>query len=76
MAVWKHLIILFGGFYDPGIVTRYLNDLWVFDTQEYTWTQVELKETDSRPSPRSGFSFLPCADGIVLHGWQLIPEFT
>ena len=67
MAVWKHLIILFGGFYDPGIVSmcslwcftkslqiphsaRYLNDLWVFDTQEYTWTQVELKETDSRPS--------------------------
>ncbi|KJA23207.1 hypothetical protein HYPSUDRAFT_137935 [Hypholoma sublateritium FD-334 SS-4] len=68
MAVWKHLIILFGGFYDPGISARYLNDLWVFDTQEYTWTQVELKETDSRPSPRSGFSFLPCADGIVLHG--------
>lgn len=67
MAVWKHLIILFGGFYDPGIISmyfldglqlsletsysaRYLNDLWVFDTQEYMWTQVELKETDYRPS--------------------------
>ncbi|CAA7268695.1 unnamed protein product [Cyclocybe aegerita] len=68
MAVWKHLIVLFGGFYDPGVTTRYLNDLWVFDTQEYKWTQVEFKETESRPSPRSGFSFLPCADGIVLHG--------
>ncbi|KDR71068.1 hypothetical protein GALMADRAFT_144144 [Galerina marginata CBS 339.88] len=68
MAVWKHLIILFGGFYDPGITTRYLNDLWVFDTQEYKWTQVEFRETESKPSPRSGFSFLPCADGIVLHG--------
>ncbi|KAF5315232.1 hypothetical protein D9619_006973 [Psilocybe cf. subviscida] len=68
MAVWKHLIILFGGFYDPGITTRYLNDLWVFDTQEYHWTQVEFKETDARPSPRSGFSLLPCADGIILHG--------
>ncbi|KAH9483277.1 Kelch repeat-containing protein 3 [Psilocybe cubensis] len=68
MAVWKHLIILFGGFYDPGITTRYLNDLWVFDTQEYKWTLIEMKLTDSRPSPRSGFSFLPCADGIVLHG--------
>ncbi|PPQ95943.1 hypothetical protein CVT26_016109 [Gymnopilus dilepis] len=68
MAVWKHLIILFGGFYDPGITTRYLNDLWVFDTHEYNWTKVELKETDLKPSPRSGFSFLPCADGIVLHG--------
>ncbi|KAF9049842.1 hypothetical protein BJ165DRAFT_1341529 [Panaeolus papilionaceus] len=68
MAVWKHLIVLFGGFYDPGITTRYLNDLWVFDTQEYKWTQIELKENESKPSPRSGFSFLPCVDGIILHG--------
>ncbi|PPQ88882.1 hypothetical protein CVT25_009117 [Psilocybe cyanescens] len=68
MAVWKHLIILFGGFYDPGITTRYLNDLWVFDTQEYSWTLIEMSLAISRPSPRSGFSFLPCADGIVLYG--------
>ena len=69
MAVWKHFIILFGGFYDPGIMSkytsvsnlqsdiplsfalaRYLNDLWVFDMQEYKWTQIELKESDARPS--------------------------
>ncbi|KAG5653474.1 hypothetical protein H0H81_000243 [Sphagnurus paluster] len=68
MAVFKHYIVLFGGFYDPGITTRYLNDLWVFDTQEYKWRQIELRETDPRPSPRSGFSFLPCPDGILLHG--------
>ncbi|KAF9558179.1 galactose oxidase [Agrocybe pediades] len=68
MAVWKHYIILFGGFYDPGITTRYLNDLWFFDTQEYKWTLVEFKDTAPRPSPRSGFSFLPCAEGVVLHG--------
>ncbi|KAF9530875.1 hypothetical protein CPB83DRAFT_787413 [Crepidotus variabilis] len=68
MAVWKHLIVLFGGFYDPGITTRYLNDLWYFDTQEYKWTQVELRDTESKPSPRSGFSFLPCSEGIILHG--------
>ncbi|KAF8522643.1 hypothetical protein BU17DRAFT_44591 [Hysterangium stoloniferum] len=69
MAVWKHFIVLFGGFYDPGIRTNYLNDLWLFDTQEYTWQQVELRDTDRKPSqvPRSGFSFLPTADGIVLH---------
>ncbi|KAI0029525.1 galactose oxidase [Vararia minispora EC-137] len=68
MAGWKHFIILFGGFYDPGITTRYLNDLWIFDTHEYKWIQVEFRENDPRPSPRSGFSFLPIADGIVLHG--------
>ncbi|KAJ8502566.1 hypothetical protein ONZ45_g11637 [Pleurotus djamor] len=68
MAMWKHYIVLFGGFYDPGITTRYLNDLWVFDTQEYKWQQIEFRQTDTKPSPRSGFSFLPTPDGILLHG--------
>ncbi|KAF8799592.1 hypothetical protein BYT27DRAFT_7227801 [Phlegmacium glaucopus] len=68
MAFWKHYLVLSGGFYDPGVTTRYLNDLWLFDTQEYKWNQVEFREMDATPSPRSGFSFLPCADGIILHG--------
>ncbi|KAJ7109361.1 hypothetical protein C8R44DRAFT_833876 [Mycena epipterygia] len=68
MAIWKHFIVLFGGFYDPGITTKYLNDLWFFDLQEYKWRQIEFRETDLRPSPRSGFSFLSTADGIILHG--------
>lgn len=50
MAMWKHYIVLFGGFYDPGITTRYLNDLWVFDTQEYKWQQIEFRQTDTKPS--------------------------
>ncbi|KAJ4466274.1 galactose oxidase [Lentinula aciculospora] len=68
LAVWKHYIVLFGGFHDPGITTRYLNDLWVFDTQEYKWRLIEFKPNESRPSPRSGFSFLSTTEGIVLHG--------
>ncbi|KAN0085624.1 hypothetical protein V8E55_006758 [Tylopilus felleus] len=68
MAMWKHYIVLFGGFYDPGYRTRYLNDTWVFDTQEYKWRQIEFKESERKPSPRSGFSFLPTPDGIVLYG--------
>ncbi|KAH8103145.1 galactose oxidase [Cristinia sonorae] len=68
MAMWKHFIVLFGGFYDPGIRTNYLNDLWLFDTQEYKWKQFEFKDNDRKPSPRSGFSFLPSVDGILLHG--------
>ncbi|KAI0246941.1 hypothetical protein BJV78DRAFT_1250109 [Lactifluus subvellereus] len=69
MALWKHYIVLFGGFYDPGIATRYMNDLWVFDTQEYKWQQIEFRDpNERRPSPRSGFSFLPTPDGIILHG--------
>ncbi|KAJ7285850.1 galactose oxidase [Mycena rebaudengoi] len=68
MAIWKHYIILFGGFYDPGITTRYLNDLWVFDLQEYKWQQMQFRDTDLKPSPRSGFSFLSTPEGILLHG--------
>ncbi|KAI9458053.1 galactose oxidase [Boletus coccyginus] len=68
MAMWKHLIVLFGGFYDPGYRTHYLNDTWIFDTQEYKWRQIEFKDSERKPSPRSGFSFLPTPDGIVLHG--------
>ncbi|KAL4247565.1 Kelch domain-containing protein [Abortiporus biennis] len=68
MAMWKHYIVLFGGFYDPGIRTNYLNDLWIFDTQEYKWKQIEFKDADRKPSPRSGFSFLAFTDGILLHG--------
>ncbi|KAJ8586961.1 galactose oxidase [Rhizopogon salebrosus TDB-379] len=68
MAMWKYYIVLFGGFYDPGFRTQYLNDTWVFDTQEYKWRQIEFKDTDRKPSPRSGFSFLSTPEGIVLHG--------
>ncbi|KLO15366.1 hypothetical protein SCHPADRAFT_824811 [Schizopora paradoxa] len=68
MAMWKHYVILFGGFYDPGIRTHYLNDLWYFDTQEYRWKEVSFKDTERRPSPRSGFSFIPTPEGIIMHG--------
>ncbi|KAG1733380.1 uncharacterized protein EDB91DRAFT_1149256 [Suillus paluster] len=68
MAMWKHYIVLFGGFYDPGFRTQYLNDTWVFDTQEYKWRQIDFKDTDRKPSARSGFSFLSTPDGLVLHG--------
>ena len=32
------------------ILARYLNDLWLFDTQEYKWNQVEFREMDAKPS--------------------------
>lgn len=68
MAMWKHYIVLFGGFYDPGLRSRfyfviprplsfnldfqanYLNDLWIFDTQEYRWKQVEFRDNERKPS--------------------------
>ncbi|CAE6457105.1 unnamed protein product [Rhizoctonia solani] len=68
MAMWKHYILLFGGFNDPGIKTKYFDDLWMFDTQLYIWKQIEFGLTARRPSARSGFSFVPTAEGVILHG--------
>ncbi|KAK4705245.1 hypothetical protein P7C70_g960, partial [Phenoliferia sp. Uapishka_3] len=68
MALWKHLIFLFGGFQDTGIRTSYLSDLWVWDTLEYKWHQIEIKDVDRKPGARSGFSFLSCPEGLILHG--------
>ncbi|KAG8875415.1 hypothetical protein FRB98_007809 [Tulasnella sp. 332] len=65
MAIWKHFIVLFGGFVD---VANYLNDVWLFSFDNYKWEQVEFPPHHQQPSPRSGFSFLPTPDGVVLHG--------
>ncbi|ORX35978.1 hypothetical protein BD324DRAFT_629737 [Kockovaella imperatae] len=68
MAVWKHLVILFGGFIDTGIKTNYLSDLWIFDTNELSWKQIEFIDKSQAPGPRSGFSLIPCSEGAVLYG--------
>lgn len=49
MALWKHYIVLFGGFHDTGIRTTYLQDLWIWDTQEYRWHEVLIRDVDRRP---------------------------
>ncbi|SGY45982.1 BQ5605_C001g00367 [Microbotryum silenes-dioicae] len=68
MAMWKHLMFLFGGFQDTGIRTSYLGDLWVWDTLNCRWHQIEIGQVDRKPGPRSGFSFIPCPEGVILHG--------
>ena len=68
MAAWKHYIILFGGFQDTSSTTKYLNDTWLFDTMNYSWTPVVLPAHSQRPDPRSSFSLLPHDAGAVLYG--------
>lgn len=46
----------------------YLKDLWLFDTTTYRWQEVNFSATVRQPTARSGFSFLPVAEGVVLHG--------
>jgi hypothetical protein len=32
------------------LAANYLNDLWVFDIQEYKWKQVAMKDNERKPS--------------------------
>ncbi|KAJ3014268.1 UNVERIFIED_CONTAM: hypothetical protein HDU68_000358 [Siphonaria sp. JEL0065] len=66
MVLWKHYIILYGGFYDAGNETRYLDDLHVFDTVECKWITVECSEP--KPTKRSGHNLIVSGDTLVLYG--------
>ena len=46
-------------------MTKYLQDLWVYDCQGYAWHNAVLPQ---KPDARSSFSFLPHDAGAVLFG--------
>ncbi|KAL1970108.1 hypothetical protein VTN77DRAFT_6513 [Rasamsonia byssochlamydoides] len=68
MTYFKNYIILFGGFQDTSQQTKYLQDLWIYDCQKYTWFNPTLPPASQKPDPRSSFSFLPHESGAVLYG--------
>ncbi|KAL4909196.1 hypothetical protein BDW74DRAFT_78486 [Aspergillus multicolor] len=68
MTYYKNYIILFGGFQDTSQQTKYLQDLWIYDTSKYTWYNPQLSTASQKPDPRSSFSFLPHESGAVLYG--------
>jgi hypothetical protein len=67
MVFWRHFLLLFGGFHDTSSITKYHNDLWVFDSVEEKWREIKLLGGKG-PEPRSGFTFLPSMDGAVIVG--------
>ncbi|KAJ3260343.1 hypothetical protein HK103_000978 [Boothiomyces macroporosus] len=66
MTLWKHFIVLFGGFYDQTNDSKYYDDVWIFDTIEFKWSKVDVPEP--RPPARSAFQFMPYGDQIILYG--------
>ncbi|ODH44740.1 hypothetical protein ACO22_00730 [Paracoccidioides brasiliensis] len=68
MTYFKNYIILFGGFQDTSQQTKYLQDLWIYDCQNYLWHNVVLPPASQKPDARSSFSFLPHESGAVLYG--------
>ncbi|KAI4216949.1 MAG: hypothetical protein LQ351_000898 [Letrouitia transgressa] len=44
------------------------NDLWLYDSHNYTWFSPTLPPASQKPDARSSFSFHPHEDGAVLCG--------
>lgn len=68
MVLYKHKIIVFGGFYDTLREVRYYNDLYVFDLDQFKWQEIKPRLGSMWPSPRSGFQFFVYQDEVVLYG--------
>lgn len=68
MTYYKNYIILFGGFQDTSQQTKYLADLWLYDTQNFVWHNPMLPLATQKPDARSSFTFLPHESGAVLYG--------
>jgi len=68
MTYYKNYVILFGGFQDTSQTTKYLADLWIYDTQNFVWHNPVLPLASLKPEARSSFSFLPNENGAALYG--------
>jgi hypothetical protein len=68
MTYFKKYILLYGGFQDTSSQTKYLNDLWIYDTEAFAWHQPTLPPASAKPDARSSFSFLPNEQGAVVYG--------
>lgn len=70
VALWKRAAVLFGGFYDNALETRYFDDLWVLTGLEAdgAWTQVMFPPHTEKPHPRSGHTVAVHNDEFFLYG--------
>lgn len=68
MTYYKQYIVLFGGFQDTASNTKYLADLWLYDTVNFVWFSPNLPPAQLKPDARSSFTLLPHEQGAVLFG--------
>ena len=68
MTYYKQYVVLFGGFQDTSQATKYLTDLWLYDTVNYVWHCPVLPAASQKPDARSSFTLLPHEAGAVMYG--------
>ena len=68
--VWRHYMIMFGGFYEALRETRWYSDLWVYDFSQNAWTEMEYSKLATIPEARSAFNFClsPSGDTAFVYG--------
>lgn len=70
MVLWKHYLVLYGGFFDTTNELKYYDDIWIYDLKsDGKWIKTTASINNiHNPSSRSGFVFLPLEDGIFMYG--------
>jgi hypothetical protein len=58
--VWRHYMILFGGFFEALQDTRWFQDLYAYDFSSNTWSEFAYSKFAILPPERSAFSFGLC----------------
>ncbi|KAM3568675.1 hypothetical protein VYU27_009209, partial [Nannochloropsis oceanica] len=68
ICVWRHYLVLFGGFYEAFRETKWFNDVFLFNLQDLAWKKIILPATAPAPSPRSGCQMAVGGDVVYIHG--------
>lgn len=66
--VWKHFMVLFGGFYEALKDTRWFNDVCILDLQTHTWLDIPHSKLTARPEPRSACNVGILNDAAIFQG--------
>ena len=67
--VWKNFMIIFGGFFEALLDTKWYNDVSVFNLQTETWMDVPQSRLAVKPEPRSACNFSSFGtDKAIIHG--------
>jgi Galactose oxidase, central domain len=71
MTIWKHFLILFGGFFEAETQEpRWYNDIYVLNLQTEQWMDVPFSKLSVRPEPRSACNAALIAESQqwLIHG--------
>ena len=68
MVLWRHYLILFGGFYDVSGEMDYKNDTYLFCLKERRWKLLTFGKFTTKPAPRSSPAVAVFGDTMYVYG--------